>query len=222
MLPETKPIQKLQLLWGYCGLLCLSFLFLLSSCKKDDVNQSTPHQDLQSATAATKWADMSLYVIRRAKFNSPTYSSRSLGYLGLTMYESVVYADPALRSMKNQLNGLTTLPTPEPGASYQWTLVLNAAEAAMLKYLYPINANISQALLNSIDSLSGALAKEYSRGLAQETVDRSIYFGESLAAALYQWSRTDGGDNGFQRHFDPSFGFPSGPSYWVPLPGDKR
>jgi hypothetical protein len=188
----------------------------ISSCKKNDVEQKIPNQHLESGSVATQWADMTLYVLRHAKYNSPTYSSRSLGYLGLTMYETVVYADSSMRSMKGQLNGLTTLPVPENDDAYYWPLVLNAGQQSMLKYLYPLNSNSTADLFASIDSLYTVILKQKSAGIAKPTVDRSVLFGKSIAAAIYEWSKNDGGDNGFLRHFDPSFSFPSGPSYWVP------
>src|SRR5688572_27026925 len=89
--------------------LLLTFSIAFFSCKKEDKIQDDQtklqNQTSESADIATRWADMTLYVIRNAAKNSPTYSSRSLGYMGLAMYESVVNADPSQRSMNGQVNG---------------------------------------------------------------------------------------------------------------------
>jgi hypothetical protein len=200
----------------FCGVLLMHFIALISACNKDDVESNIPKDHLLTATVATKWADMSLYVIRRANYNSPTYSSRSLGYLGLTMYESVVNAYPTMQSMSGQLNGLVNLPEAEPDKIYYWPLVLNSGQETMLKLLYPNHTNITPELTVKIDSLFEALLLENSQGIAKATVNRSLNFGKSLATAIYEWSKTDGGDKGFLRHFDPAFIFPSGASFWVP------
>jgi hypothetical protein len=83
-----------------CWLILISGL---SSCKKEDLHPANDPKLLPSSVAV-KWADMSLNIIRYAKYKSPTYSSRSLGYIGITMYESVVYADPSHRSLLGELN----------------------------------------------------------------------------------------------------------------------
>src|SRR6478672_3684697 len=106
-------------------LLCL----LLTHCRKSDSPPQPPPPPppvvVPDATIARQWADMTLYTFIKGK-NTPTYSSRSLGYIGLTMYECVVHVDPAYRSMQGQLTGLSSLPQPEPNVSYEWRLVLNS------------------------------------------------------------------------------------------------
>ncbi|MEP7373014.1 MAG: vanadium-dependent haloperoxidase [Chitinophagaceae bacterium] len=189
----------------------------LSSCGKNhaDLYPEPPTLTSEKAEAALKWADMTLYTIRFSAFNTPTYSSRSLGYMGLAMYESIIHGDVDHRSMNGQLNGLS-LPLPEPGKSYHWILCLNAAQDTLLKLLYPAPGNSHRFIHQRIDSLSNALYAEYSKNISPETIDRSVQFGRSVALAVYGWSLSDGGDKGYTRNFDPNFVFPSGPSYWVP------
>ena len=189
----------------------------LSSCNKDhaDLYPEPPTLASEKADAALKWADMTLYTIRFSAFNTPTYSSRSLGYLGLAMYESIVHGDSAHRSMNGQLDGLS-LPLPETGKSYQWILSLNAGQDTLLKLLYPVPGNSHRFIHQRIDSLSKALYAEYSENISPDTRDRSIQFGKAVALAIYSWSLTDGGDKGYTRNFEPAYVFPAGPSYWVP------
>src|SRR5580765_3325889 len=75
------------------------FLFLIG-CKKDNDApvRKAPALNELNADLAIEWADMTLYVIRYSAFNTPTYSSRSLGYLGLCMYETIVRGDASRRS----------------------------------------------------------------------------------------------------------------------------
>ena len=194
-------------------------IVLLYSCSKnDDIDihyQEVPKLSNEPADAAVKWADMTLYTIRFSAFNSPTYSSRSLGYLGLAMYESIVPGDLSHQSMNGQLNGLV-LPLAEAGKPYHWILSLNAAQDTLLKLLYPVPGNSHRFIHQRIDSLSNAIYTEESKGIAPKTVDRSLEFGKAIALAIYNWSVTDGGDKGYTRNFEPDFVFPVGPSYWVP------
>ena len=185
----------------------------LFSCKKEDVHVNDP--ELLSSNVAVKWADMSLNTIRQARYKSPTYSSRSLGYIGLTMYESVVHADGSYRSMANQLNGLTSLPVPDKNNEYKWQIVLNSAMRTMLKLLYPSD-NISVEVESEIDTLHTLNFLEHSQGIDGATVDRSVEFGNELAIAIFDWAKIDGGYEAYLAPFDPNFAFPSGASYWVP------
>ena len=70
-------------------LLILSLLFLFQTCS-DDGPDPPPIDDTQK-TLPAHWADVTLKTIQFTFPNSPTYTSRSLGYIGLTMYESVVH-----------------------------------------------------------------------------------------------------------------------------------
>jgi hypothetical protein len=170
---------------------------------------------VEPADAALRWAGTTLFAIRNSAGNSPTYASRSLGYMGLAMYEAIVWGDSSHVSMGGQLNGLI-LPKPQAGKAYEWMIVLNAAQQALLEDLYSLPGNANASVKNTIDTTASAMLRQYSAGLSNETIERSAQFGRDLAEAIYQWSLTDGGDKGYARNFEPSFTFPSGPSYWVP------
>jgi len=199
-------------------LLFILVIFFFSCNKKVDVGiveATIPDLKTEKADLAVKWADLTLYTIRFSAFNTPTYSSRSLGYLGLAMYESIVLGDSIYRSMNGQLNGLT-LPLPLTGEKYYWLLALNASQTTLLKLLYPVPQNSHRYIHDKIDSLYNAILTERSKNINPAVVERSVKWGEDLALAIYNWSVNDGGDKGYTKNFDPSFVFPSGPSHWVP------
>ncbi|MEL6718127.1 MAG: hypothetical protein AAFP82_05370 [Bacteroidota bacterium] len=110
-------------------ILCTLFLF---GCKE----QHPPKPNLQDYEIATKWAEMTLHVTKYTPANSPTFASRCLGYIGLTMYESIVHGEEEYNSLAGQLNGLESLPLPENAQTYNWKLALNAGQAAIIKHLY--------------------------------------------------------------------------------------
>jgi hypothetical protein len=196
------------------AIICISLTTF--SCKKTDVEKVDSDTEI-----ATKWADLTLQTISRSYFKSPTYSSRSLGYMGLTMYETVVHADSSKRSLSGQLNGLNNLPIPQPNTEYNWLLALNAGQQTMLKYLYPDAINIASVEFAKIDELYNNIRSQKTTGSSQAVIDRSIKFGQDIANAIYTWSKTDGGDSGYKRNFDPFYNFPSGESYWRP-PGSGQ
>src|ERR1700741_934648 len=79
----------------------------LSGCE-EEVKEKYADQDIANA-----WADMSLFITRNTPSNSPTFASRCFGYIGVTMYESVVHGYPDYVSLVGQLNGLDKLPLPQ-------------------------------------------------------------------------------------------------------------
>jgi hypothetical protein len=184
-------------------------IVLCNRCSEDPVNP-VPITDGDKELPA-RWADMTLRTIRASWPNSPTYTSRSLGYMGLTMYESIVNGSPVHKSMVGQVNGLDQLPQPEAGAEYNWVFSLNAAQAFMLKSLYPHAPSF-----DAIDSLENAVYENELLNSSLEVAERSVFYGKVLAAAIFEWSKTDGGHEGYLHHFDPDYVFPTGPGYWVP------
>lgn len=116
---------------------------------------------------------MTLFITKNTNGNSPTYASRCFGYIGLTMYESIVQesnkgsvhnqpqpSTPQYFSLANRLNGLDSMPVADPQTEYDWRLSLNASQAFILKNLYNQTSDKNK---NSIDSLENALLSYYSK-----------------------------------------------------------
>ena len=185
----------------------ISFMF---SCKKTET--ADPRPTTYTSEVAVKWANMTLYAMIHTTSNTPTYSSRSFAYLGLAMYESVQASSTTTKSMAGQLTDLATLPTIEPGKRYNWAICLNASQALMMKNLYP---HASDVIKLKIDSLAKAVLAEQSTLETPEDVDRSVKYGENIATALYEWSKTDGGHQGYSRNF-PVIIIPTTPGSWRP------
>lgn len=187
-----------------------ALISLVFSCRKTE--NADPRPTTYTSDAAVKWADMTLYVGIHTTSNTPTYGSRALAYLGLTMYESVQAGSTNSKTMAGQLTDLATLPTIEQGKRYNWAISLNAGQALMMKNLYPHASDVTKL---KIDSLAKAILAEQSTLETPEDVDRSVKYGESIATALYEWSKTDGGHQGYSRNF-PVIIIPTTPGSWRP------
>lgn len=190
----------------------LVFLFLLLAMIR--CSEEEPVKDIPEANeAATKWADLTLKIVQNSFPGSPTYTSRSLGYLGVAMYESVVHGSAIHHSIASQLNGLTGLPEPIVGQDYNWTIALNAGQAFLLKKLYP---HMPIEMIVEVDLLEATISDYEVKKSGTSTARASAEFGKEVAAAIYDWSLNDGGHEGYLHHFDPDFIFPTGDSYWIP------
>ncbi len=188
-----------------------SFILLLcftqSSCDKEQ-------EDYDSVYIASSWADLSTYITQFTPANSPTFASRCFGYIGLTMYESIVHGYDSHQSLAGQLNGLPSLPLPDTSLNYSWEIALNAGQAYILDSIYMQTSDENKA---KIDSLERAFLRYYSSRVGdRETVNRSVVFGQEVADAIFQWSKTDGGHRGYLRNFDKDLVHPERPGSWKP------
>lgn len=186
-----------------------AYLILLGFCVSCNKPVSFTEQEI-----ATTWTDMTLYITQFTPANSPTYASRCIGYIGLTMYESIVPGYSSHQSVAAQVNGLGELPTPEEGKDYDWPISFNAAYASILKSLYNQTSDENKAKIDSLELvihtyLSGKQADP-------EVVNRSQAYGRSIAERIFEWSKTDGGHRAYLRNFDKSFKHPLHPGSWKP------
>jgi len=189
----------------------LSLLFLFQTCSDGDPDPP-PIDDTQK-TLPAQWADVTLKTIQFTLPNSPTYTSRNLGYIGLTMYESAVHGSATHQSVASQLNGFTSLPEPDLNKEYNWALSLNAGQSSILKSLYP---HAQPDIVAAIDALELNTYNAAMDTTSMEVAERSIQFGQAIAEAIYAWAKTDGGHEGYLHPFDPDYKVPIGEPYWIP------
>ncbi len=192
---------------SFFRLAIFSVLTLLQGCSIREKS------DFTSQEVATSWAEMTLYITKNTPANSPTYASRCLGYIGLTMYESVVHGYPEYKSLAGQLNGLSSLPLPEGSANYNWLVSLNAGQASILRSLYN---QTSDANKQKIDSLERLILNELYGTVDSEIVKVSERFGRDVANAIFEWSKIDGGHRGYLKNFDKKLKLSAGPGLWEP------
>ncbi|CCG98611.1 hypothetical protein FAES_0600 [Fibrella aestuarina BUZ 2] len=165
-----------------------------------------------SNDVALQWSDMHLRLVRNSPGFTPPVAARTFGYAGLAMYEAVVPGMPNNVSMVRQLQGLTALPQTTPSQTYNWALSANAAQAEVLRGLF---ANATAAYKTRVDSLEQALFNQF-KTTDQEQNTRSADFGKRIGAAVFEWSKTDGGHEGYSRNFPTSFIPSTDPGLWRP------
>jgi len=213
-LRQLNRLKSFLLLW-----IAALTLVLPNSCKKEKI--SLPPFENETADLATKWADLTLISIQRTFYKSPTYISRCLGYMGVSMYECVVNADDKQQSLVGQLNGLTSLPQPVTGEDYYWPLVLHAGQDTLIRLLFPCPQDMHSAHYRILDSTAKSWEQSLITNIPGSVINRSQKLGWDIALAIFNWSKTDGGHEMFLKHWDPTYVFPKGASYWVPPVGGQ-
>lgn len=166
---------------------------------------------------ATDWFELELKLIKETPGFTPPVAARALGYSGITLYESVVNGMPNHNSLVGQLHELNNLPQPNQAQTYHWGAVANSALATINRNLFPTAAEEN---LTAIDLLEQQYAAQYEAELDPELFARSVVYGYELATAIFDWSKSDGGHEGYATNFPGDYTPPTGTGLWVSTPPD--
>lgn len=177
-----------------------------------------------SSGVAYDWMLLSTQLMQQTPGFSPPVAARALGYLGLTLYESVVPGMPGYQSLAGQLNDLSSLPWAQPDEPLHWPTVANASMATMTRMMF---SNASPDNKQRIDLLERSLPLKYTQDFDPNTItpeisNRSETFGKLMAMAIMTWARTDGGHEGWGplRRDRPIYVPPSGAGKWTATPAN--
>lgn len=196
---------------------------LLAAAGTAPAQDGSPEASRYSAAVATEWLRVVLPAIQETPGQSPPVAARTLAYLGLGLYESILAGLPGQRSFAGQLSELESLPDAQPDEVLHWPTVANATLAALTQMLLPnappdwkarfaaLERNMPVAQLADFDPVQRT----------PEVIIRSETHGKLLAMALMTWARTDGGHDvlGPRRvRLDAAYVSPSRPGAWVPTP----
>ncbi len=165
-----------------------------------------------SSDIARSWFSLELQLVTHTWGFSPPVASRAFGYTGVTLYEAVVSGMPGYRSLSHQLNELGDLPEPEPGLEYHWPTAANSALATITRLLFPTTHSANKA---AIEQLYQQYTRQYQSQIDPDTFNRSDQYGQTVAEAIFRWSETDGGHEGFRTNY-PEYQRPMADGLWQP------
>jgi hypothetical protein len=182
-----------------------------------------PEAARYSAAVATEWFRIVLPAIQQTPGQSPPVAARTLAYLGLGLYESILAGLPSQRSFAEQLNELDSLPPAQPDEVLHWPTVANSTLAALTQMLLPNAPPDWKARFEALErNMPVAQSADFDPAQrSPEVIIRSETHGKLLAMALMTWARTDGGHDvlGPRRvRLDAGYVSPSGLGAWVPTP----
>lgn len=198
---------------------------LFTSCKEKNTTEDPDPVSVSKATSefdasiATRWTDLQLNLIKSTPGYAPPVAARTLAYTSLALYESVVYGMKNNQSLAGQVAGLSTLPKPDLAKDYSWGLTANSALSTLIVELYATTNDANKA---AIDSLRRNIESPLKRDVEnQEIIDRSIAFGVEIAQAILEYSKTDGGHEGWSNNFPTDYKTPVGIGLWEPTSAQK-
>ena len=168
------------------------------------------------------WFALAFQLIQQTPGFSPPVAARALGYMGLSLYESVVPGMPGYQSLAGQLNDLSSLPWAQPDEPLHWPTVANASLATMVRMMFPTASAENKA---RIDVLERSLPLKYTQdfdpnAVTADITNRSETFGKLMGMAIMTWARTDGGHEawGPVRRTRAIYVPPSGAGKWSATP----
>ncbi len=139
---------------------------------------------------------------------SPPQASRIYAYSSVAAYEVLRQADTNYTSLAGQLTGLTPVPARQPGVEYSLPLASVHALMTVGKQL-----TFSRARM---DTLRLTLDEQYrTGGLASDVYERSIAYGDTVAAHILAWAAKD---NYKEMRGMPKYTVTKELSRWVPTP----
>ncbi len=146
------------------------------------------------------WSELFLQTERYAAGYRPGPAPRALAYMGLSAYEACITGMPDFNSVSNLYVGLgIPAPTEE---EYHWPTVINASYAYLMPRFFPTAATNLQQSWTSLENQYNdkALAE-----VGQAVLDRSKSYGQAVAAAVWEYSKTDA--VGHDHYKDPFQGY---------------
>jgi len=168
----------------------LTISIVLSSCKKDITDEtSTTFKtvDKYDFTVVHEWNELWMEMERHAAGYRPCPTANALGYVGLASYEACVTGMPENASLANLYSGLN-LPKAFNNQEYHWPTVVNAVNNYLYSRLLP---EVDATLYAKIKVLADKNEIKFLEESGQEIFLRSKNHGESVAAAVWDWMKSD-------------------------------
>jgi len=201
----------------------LIFTLLFTYCRPDDKPVTPVYKKPYelSNEVALEWNKFYLSIERFTPgYNNPCISGRTMAYVNLGAYESIVLG------MSDKYNSIATInyglsmPKINSNDNYAWTIIMNNAFKYKFKNFFP-DAPSSQQL--DIERTFNSLMDKYEQDFDAATIERSLALGREVAEIIYTWSRTDKpGDAAYNKVKDPSYVPPVGEDKWQPTSPDYQ
>lgn len=158
------------------------------------------------------WIDEAFILTKNTVGFTAPVSGRAYSYFSISMYESSVEIVNELQSITGQLDGYNRTIWKEKEVDYNWELVANAADYTLLSYMF---RGLPPSNKVKIDLANDSIIKKYAKKCSKKIKLRSISYGEKIANEIIEWSKLDGGDEGYLNNFPEDFLPPRCAACWV-------
>lgn len=172
-----------------------------------------------AGSIVTDWNNLEIKLIQTTPGYSSPVAARTLAYVNLALYESVVYGMEGHESLQGKLQGLESLPKPENGKDYNWGLSANAAKYTILRELFNTTSDVMKG---RIDTLRRQTEVKLKAGVDEDEIERSIRYGAEVANAIWEFSKKDGGHQAYNNNYPDGYERKGGAASWMPTSAQKK
>jgi hypothetical protein len=197
--------------FSHLASLSLFILLTIVSCRKEEQLFNSKPAELYEAKVATDWAEMFRLLTKKTAGYTPPVAARTLGYMGVTLYETAVIGMPQYQSLSGQLAQFPIIEQPDLSKEYNVEIAINAALGYLARSFYPTAAKEWVLQIQTLEDNT----YERTKGVNPAIVERSKAWGLTVAKAIFEWSKTDGGHEGYAKNFPTTYTPPSGDGLWV-------
>ena len=211
----------------------LLLLLVFSACQKEEdiILQNLEDQTIESrstvslantyeANVAIDWYRLTNKLFQNTAGYTPPVASRVLGYIGVGFYEVLLSGKPQHISLREQLSDLRTvsLPAANLGENYHWGIVANSYFKTMISLLFPTTPDAQKAAIAALaQTWEDNFEAQLNENSTTTIIARSKAYGEAMANAIFEWSKTDViGHEGYLKNFPSDYVLPTGEGKWVP------
>ena len=141
---------------------------------------------------------------------TPPVASRLYVYSSLASYEAIRFSEEGTTSITEKLNGFGTMPRPEPGETYNFTL-------AASKAFFMVVRNVKVFSVDSLKAYEESLYGSFKEILDDATYQRSVAFGDTIGRVILARAKNDGY---LESRGKPKYLGSDDPGKWRPTPPD--
>jgi hypothetical protein len=177
---------------------------VLNSCKQEEdpvptVATENLVKNLDNEVLYT-WNEVFLQVERYAAGYRPGPAPRALAHIGIANYEGCISGMPEYQSMASRFG--IDVPKANKTLEYHYPTIINSSYAFLMTRFFP---QASTELKDLIQNTRASFEERYKGEVSAEVYDRSKELGQSIAAAVWEFSKTDA--VGHDHYLDPFQGY---------------
>ncbi len=162
--------------------------------------------DFHNSDLLVKWHVILFDLIEQTDGYTPNVAARTLGYINLAAYESMVPAFPKYQSLSGQLQGFQ-LPEEFRNDSVDFSPQI-AANNAIFWLVDRFFLPAPYVWMEKVHALRDSVNKTLRNELTDYAYLKSQNYGLSIAEQIYRYSETDGGHMSFLRSYDMNYRLP--------------
>jgi hypothetical protein len=187
-------------------------VLMFAACRKDEALYLSKPTELYDAKVANDWSDMMRVLTQKTAGFTPPVASRAFAFMGVTLYETVVPGMPNHQTLAGQLTDMPKMASPDLSLEYNWAIAVNSALAFCAKNYYATMPT-EQAL--AVLKLEDDMHEQLKSGVTLDVAERSREWGLTVAKKIFEWSKNDGGHEGYSKNFPITYSPPLGDGMWV-------